>query len=217
MTEAGTEWAAGIIDGEGCVLIEQLHGYYYKIQVNVGNSDPRIVEPFYRRWGGHLSPYTPRKGSITYKTSYVVSFSAQEASVMLSDTIEYLRAKKAAARLVLEAIKARDESHIGNRALEPYYWGGVRKGLWGTKKPSYNSTPEAEKELSAKRLRWIARIHPTNRHLRVLDKKTGITYKTRRQCGEALAYEHRLPIGIQAWDKIYARDPNRFSLYPISI
>jgi len=218
MTEPGTElkiWAAGVFDGEGCVVIQRIYDYYYKVSVNIGNTNPRIVEPFCEHWGAKL--YIDGHYQGIPSVAYYAYFSPSEAPAFLSDILEYLRTKKGAAELVLKALRAVAEAHSGNHPLEPYFWEGVKKGYWGTKMPGYDTEPEAERVASAGRLALVARAHPINRHLKVLDKKTGIMYKTRRQCGEALAHEYKLPISARVWDKIYTRDPNRFSLYSISI
>lgn len=98
-------YAAGIIDGEGCIGIYGNKdkriplGKYYRLTVQVGMSDKEPVEFLYRTFGGSLSEANGRKP--TYRTRYHWCLAARQARKFLELVKPYLKSKQNQAELAI--------------------------------------------------------------------------------------------------------------------
>lgn len=102
-TVATLAYTAGIIDGEGCIGIykEGRKGrwIYYVLAVNVGNTNPQLIEYLYSNFGGQSwkSPRLPPR-----KTAYCWRLQAKSAGEFLKLIFPYLLLKKPQAELALK-------------------------------------------------------------------------------------------------------------------
>ncbi len=93
-------WAAGIIDGEGCILIKE--GVALRVVVNVENTDPRMLIELRLAFGGSIAL---RKGVSKSKRRPIWQWdiSAKKAEAMLTAIRPYLICKGDQADIALAA------------------------------------------------------------------------------------------------------------------
>lgn len=106
MNEMDVAWAAGFIDGEGCIRIETSFANKDRrrpiamLRVSCGQSVNRPLEKLEELFGGTLTSH-PARG-LGYGTSYMWSIAARKAADCLSKLVPYLVVKKRQAELALE-------------------------------------------------------------------------------------------------------------------
>ena len=122
-------YAAGLLDGEGCILIG-VRKATYRARVNVGMTLPALplLQSMQAEWGGGLS--RSRVATERHAESWMWSLQGAPAAVLLEAALPHLRLKRPQAELALavEAI----------RTSLPRWRNG--SGLW---------TPEARAERAA--------------------------------------------------------------------
>ena len=113
-------WAAGIVDGEGCIQIvkrQGVKGYtYYLTRLSVTNTDPRVTERFKAAFGGSISRQRMMK-STRQKTKYQWMVNATKAERIILLLRPWLLVKAEQADI---ALAARQYRQYGARSLGPY-------------------------------------------------------------------------------------------------
>lgn len=97
-------YAAGFLDGEGCIYVRGPHGKAphrssYSICVGLGNDDIRPILFIQRLWGGSISPGPVRANG---KCNSRWTVTAKRATAFLQDVLPFLKVKREQAELVLE-------------------------------------------------------------------------------------------------------------------
>lgn len=96
-------WAAGIIDGEGCITIKKQRGKYYHFQIIVGQSGdtlPVMLSKLQELYGGNIgNPYTDTRIRTPKWYWQVVCGTAEDA---LKKMLPYLVQKRDQALVALE-------------------------------------------------------------------------------------------------------------------
>ncbi len=96
-------YAAGIIDGEGCIGIyynrnpELIYGGSYRLTVQVGMADSAPIEFLHKIFGGYFQVVGGRKEG--YKTRYMWGLGTRQAGVFLEKVLPFLLAKRQQAEL----------------------------------------------------------------------------------------------------------------------
>ena len=105
VSEIDLAYAAGILDGEGCITISRKNkpqakfGADYVLFVEVGNTDKRLIEWLHSKFGGrtqHYEPRTPRA-----KESYHWYLGFGKAKELLLLLLPYLKLKDEEAKLAI--------------------------------------------------------------------------------------------------------------------
>ena len=97
-------YAAGFMDGEGCIYIGGVHGrkphrVMYAVRVGIGQDDIRPLLYIEGLWGGSINPGPVRSNG---KCSSRWTVTAAKAAVFLVDILPYLIVKREQAKLALE-------------------------------------------------------------------------------------------------------------------
>jgi hypothetical protein len=118
-------WAAGIVDGEGCIAIKRnIQGgkIYYSLWVTVGQSGkikPAIIQTLEQSYGGSTSQSRDKRSNRLPRWNWTAS--NQNAEAMLIRILPYLVGKADQARVALEYRKS--ALGRGNQVLAAdYYW-----------------------------------------------------------------------------------------------
>lgn len=102
-SELDHAWAAGIIDGEGCITIKIQQRKYYHLQVIVGQSGetlPLMLKKLQRLYGGNIgNPYTEARGARLPKWYWQAVCGVAEE--VLKKIMPYLVQKKDQAKVAL--------------------------------------------------------------------------------------------------------------------
>lgn len=131
-------YAAGLIDGEGCITISKKQTYFkrksdgviknssisYTLFVNVTTIDPIIPNYLYGLYGGSVN-YVYRNRNNTQDTYIRWVIASNKARDMLKDIVPFLRLKKPQALLAIEfqqslnrqMVRAKQRNTYGNRFL----------------------------------------------------------------------------------------------------
>lgn len=100
-----SEWAyfAGLIDGEGCIGINKFriknHYTYWRLRIQVTNTDSNICFWLKRELGGCVSTHHPH---FPWSTRYVWAITGKKAGELLKKILPYLRIKKFQAELAIQ-------------------------------------------------------------------------------------------------------------------
>lgn len=93
-------YAAGIIDGEGHIGIRKTSKKYFNEVVEVFNSNPYIIQFFYKTFGGSIKKsYKFRKSKKAY---YIWIITGLKASIFLKNIYPYLVAKQNQANVLFK-------------------------------------------------------------------------------------------------------------------
>lgn len=100
-------WAAGLIDGEGCVSIasginKRSGGRYYRADLIVSNTNRALLEPLLAMFGGRIDNLNRNGGKRRHAFQWKVTGSAHAAEV-LSKVRPWLIAKARQADLAVQA------------------------------------------------------------------------------------------------------------------
>ena len=101
-TDTDKAYAAGFIDGEGSVQIEerQVRGRPgWRMNVSASQDDPRPLMWIQARWGGSIFPRRLRANG---RRSYHWSIHTRDADLLLRDILPFLQVKRVAAEIGLE-------------------------------------------------------------------------------------------------------------------
>lgn len=92
ITPTDLAWAAGIIDGEGCVHILRNKHYVpsvsYILRVTVVNTDPRMLRKLQDFFGGNIMELAPR--DVRHKRQWVWQVNSARAQRVLEQVRPYL-------------------------------------------------------------------------------------------------------------------------------
>jgi hypothetical protein len=124
-------WAAGIMDGEGSIMIPcGKNQGNYRVLVCAVNNDKRIIDIMFNCWQGAGRSYllgyynsTSTHVIATKKpvnTSYKVLFNLQDSQVVLNDILPYLIAKKDNAIVIVRAIEVIKHRLVNDITRTPY-------------------------------------------------------------------------------------------------
>lgn len=95
-------WAAGIIDGEGCICIKVMKHKYYALHVIVGQSGetkPRMLSALKKHYGGNLSPQATTRNRIQKWAWQVICANAEH---VLRCVLPYMVQKRDQALVALK-------------------------------------------------------------------------------------------------------------------
>src|SRR3990167_1375284 len=100
LTELQAAYIAGIIDGEGCIYISKskvrseigMKHAYYRVGVEVKNTDERMIDFLHKCLGGHKS--LQKRQTTNNRQVYVWAAADKDAVVILRLLYEYLQCKK---------------------------------------------------------------------------------------------------------------------------
>ena len=99
-TEAELAYFAGIIDGEGSfVLHKHRSGYRFACQIQIGNTDVRLMEWIYNRFGGSVNP--ERRSNLKHKPVYRWVCQADTLDILVGALLPYLVVKREQAEVIL--------------------------------------------------------------------------------------------------------------------
>lgn len=103
MDEALVAWAAGIIDGEGCIGIyrSRSRSNAYQLSVSVANTEPELLRVLAQEFGGSINAHRGQVAQPGWKLAFQWRLSSRMAAAFLEQVRPYLRSprKKAAAAL----------------------------------------------------------------------------------------------------------------------
>lgn len=119
---ADLAWAAGFLDGEGCIhIVKQRYknrrSVGYRLGVNVAQNDRPALEALCSAVGIKSPIYATKRAPNHSRQCYTVNFSGRSAWLLLSTVMPYLRRK----------------THEASAALE--FWVKGRMGIPATGKP----------------------------------------------------------------------------------
>lgn len=101
-------WAAGIIDGEGSIMISPTrHGGErngYQVIVRASNTQPAMADTLQRIWGGSISKCR-QSSNLGYKPIYAWAISSNKALALLEQIEPHLVIKRAHAIIAIEMQK----------------------------------------------------------------------------------------------------------------
>ncbi len=99
LTSEELAYAAGIIDGEGCIRLNTQNGRP-TLRVQVTNTKSELIVLFHKWFGGYV--WINRKKGSSAKDSYVWEQAARQGAEVLVQVLPYLRLKRRQAEIVLE-------------------------------------------------------------------------------------------------------------------
>jgi hypothetical protein len=103
LIEAAQAYAAGLFDGEGCVIIDKpRRGKGHTLMVTLAMREPIAVTWLQERWPGSLCPAIRRPKAGEPFTLWYWRRYTSAAAAFLSDILPYLLVKQAQAKLAIE-------------------------------------------------------------------------------------------------------------------
>jgi hypothetical protein len=112
-------YLAGIVDGEGCLIISRSNrGSYmnYYGRIHVKNTDYRLIQWLLDNFGGNVHesiPTDPKRHAIAY--SWYFSGDAHDKEVLLLALMPYLIVKKEQAKVLIEFFRMSGEKNPAKR------------------------------------------------------------------------------------------------------
>lgn len=109
MNQMTHAYAAGLIDGEGCILIQKSKGPTYHHLVTVGMTEKAIaiLKTLQHQYGGAVK--CARKKMEKWDAAYAWTVAGDEATNLLEATHQYLRLKQEQARIALRVDEIRKD------------------------------------------------------------------------------------------------------------
>ena len=150
MKGAVLAWAAGMIDGEGCIGIyhTRTSGYGFVLSVSVGNTEIELLEALRSSFGGGVYAIRKTQANPGWKRAYQWRPGSRKAASFLDAILPYLQSprKTEAAVLGLEYQSQkvvgrlpRDVERVHRARQQEYYWEMRRLNLRGSGKSLSNS------------------------------------------------------------------------------
>ena len=100
-------YAAGILDGEGCVSISKApSGGKFRMRVSIGNNDPRMLLFLQEHFGGSINKFY--SGNDVNRPGYMWGVSGSHAGVFLRLIYPYVRCKREQIEVVLDYLSTSD-------------------------------------------------------------------------------------------------------------
>jgi hypothetical protein len=108
-------WAAGFIDGEGCIMIvrntaKTSRGVYYTLRINVAQNDPRPLEILSALFGGNVRKRKVKSPLRTHCWEWTIS--TMQAAHALQQMLPYLVVKREQAEIAIRFAGRRPESRF---------------------------------------------------------------------------------------------------------
>lgn len=102
-------YAAGLIDGEGCILIQESKGPTYHHLVTIGMTEKAlaVLRAMQREWGGALK--CARPATEKWDAAFAWTVAGDAATRLLTDTQPYLVLKTEQARIALRVAEIKKE------------------------------------------------------------------------------------------------------------
>lgn len=97
--ESQKAYIAGFVDGEGCTGVFKCGGYY-KMYVQISNTDIRPLEFIRERYGGSIAERKTKVRS-NHKSQYKYTLCKEAAHRLLRDIVPYLIIKKDVANVAM--------------------------------------------------------------------------------------------------------------------
>ena len=108
MERTDLAYAAGIVDGEGCITISKSKMGNFQIQVRVVNTNEWLLQWLKFAFGGRVAPLNDnRKEERGWKPNYYWYLRTEETKEFLKLIYPYLRIKKTQAEIVIKILKMR--------------------------------------------------------------------------------------------------------------
>lgn len=105
MTDIELSYVAGIVDGEGSIMLVKTHSSKFPAPaLSICNTNLGLLEWIKVRFGGRIHPRKSRKKG--HKMSYDLRWYYDDCLDMLSQLVDYLVIKKSQAVLLLNEYKA---------------------------------------------------------------------------------------------------------------
>lgn len=127
--EADVGWAAGIMDGEGCILIaRQTYGKSgrrptYRLRLQITQNDETLLKEFEWSVGVEGRIYSPKPSRKQNKVCHSLNYDGVRAFTVLERLIAHLRRKKPQAELAAEFRAACDiHRHTGPKGCPEQVW-----------------------------------------------------------------------------------------------
>lgn len=105
-TSIDAAWAAGIVDGEGCInMVRVSRTMHWSLRLQIGNTDIRMIDKLVLLFGGNVHLYRRKKSKDGYKRKpfWMWQVSGKEAARILNIILPYLIVKREQAELGLLA------------------------------------------------------------------------------------------------------------------
>ncbi len=137
LTEKDLSYIGGIFDGEGCISITKVacsevrRGFYFKLIVNIGNTNEWLLNWFKLNFGGNILLNKRNKG----QPFWCWSLSAQQALSFLYIVKPYLRIKnyQAEVAILFQETKrrgaCRNDSEIAVEEVQALLLKNLHKGI----------------------------------------------------------------------------------------
>jgi len=97
--EIDLAYAAGVIDGEGCISLSKT-AFSYSLQLSVHNTDKRLIDWLQFKFGGGVYDHVPANGK--RKKTYAWTITGSAVKPILVEVLRYLIVKKEEAKLALD-------------------------------------------------------------------------------------------------------------------
>lgn len=142
---ADLAYAAGIIDGEGCIyarVYDSKSGVATLLQLQVSMCSEQVVRWFAETFGGDV--YTARYASLKLREIFIWQVRGKNVAVVLSALLPYLKEKAKRARLAIELADCiQPQGYYGRRTRISSEERQNREHLASAIK-SYNNAPRSE-------------------------------------------------------------------------
>ena len=118
-------WAAGFIDGEGCIHIAKQRersgrSETYRRRVHIAQNDRSVLEYLQQAVGINASIYKVKRARNHRRQCFTLNFSGRSALALLSLLMEFLKRKRAEAEAALNFwVDGRMGERFGARGLDP--------------------------------------------------------------------------------------------------
>ncbi len=124
-------WAAGVFDGEGCAVIEQITQWItYQTRISITNTDLGIIRPFIQIWNARLQTKTSSTGRLYYDAV----FAHCHIRPFVLDILPYVKSKRGPLLLILDAILEQDKASGRTRVIRPFYEHRLETKYWGRRR-----------------------------------------------------------------------------------
>ena len=116
MQETDLAWAAGIVDGEGCIGLHRGEHSKTRVRLSVVNTDPRMLLRMHDMFGGSVRPLTLYKNKLARKPQWIwVLHGGPAVGKTLMLILPYMVCKSAQAEIVIEWSKTVLPAKMGRK------------------------------------------------------------------------------------------------------
>lgn len=124
-SELRLAWAAGFLDGEGCIHIAKqryrtARSDTYRLGVHVSQNDLRVLERFREAVGIHAPIHPVKRAKNHSRQCFTLNFSGRSALTLLTVLLKYLERKHDEAQAALDFwANGQMGTRLGGRGLDP--------------------------------------------------------------------------------------------------